>query len=184
MNKHKTIISLLSLSLIVCTFAGCTENRKIDDNDMISLEFQEEVIEGKLYHPDGDDYLINDLFVVNYFGPDAVQDVWTPLRLGDKLYVSFSVDKDNYDEALGLTLFVFEHNDIYSWNLEDAALVIEPESQNDSADHIDFYDQVPTDLAEGLYTFVIMNDEMKIDSVFEYEITAFAVDCVRSPLLM
>ena len=181
MNKHKTIISLLSLSLIVCTFAGCTENREIDDNDMISLEFQEEIIEGKLYHPDGDDYLINDWFVVNCFGPDAVQG--SPLRLGDILYLSFSVDENNYDEALGLTLFVFEHNDIYSWNLEDAALVIEPESQNDSADHIDFYGQVPTDLAEGLYTFVIMNDEMKIDTVFEYEITA-AVVRVRSPLLM
>ena len=65
MNKHKSIISLMTLSLIVCSLAGCTEYRDVDDNGMFRLEFQEEVIEGKLYHPVSHDYLLTDWFMDN-----------------------------------------------------------------------------------------------------------------------
>lgn len=182
MNKHKTIVILMTLSLIVYSLAGCTEYRDVDDNGMFRLEFQEEVIEGKLYHPVSHDYLLTDWSMDNSFVSSSTQAIWGPLVMGDKVYVSCSVDEDDYDEAMGLTLFMFEHNDSYSWNLEDAILVISPESQNDSTDHIEYYGQLPQNLGEGLYTFVIMNDEMKIDSVFEYEVIC-PVDQVRKPVI-
>lgn len=181
MRLQKPIVLLFTFVLIICLFAGCTETVTVEDAGAIRLKYPDDIGRHELYHPDSMHYLITDLFEVNTVGSipsddnsgiTVLQATWDPPVAGRNIYVSCSIDEDDYDEAINLKLYMFKHNDSYTWNIEDAILVVGTESQESPSDHVEFFGHFPQDMDAGLYTFIIMNNEMKIDSVFEYETVA------------
>lgn len=185
MRHQKTIVLLFTFVLIICSFAGCSSTGVLseEDSNNIRIKPPEDACEGELFYPNPDDYMLTDLRMVNsvgsipassgvqaFYGISSLDATWDPPVAGRNIYVNCSVEEDDFDEAMNLKIYMFEHNDNYSWNLEDAVLVIETESHIGSPNYITFYHELPQDIEAGLYTFIVMNDEMKIDSVFEYEI--------------
>lgn len=183
MRLQKTIVLLFTFVLIICSFAGCTETVTVEDTGAIRLKYPDDIVRHELYHPDSDNYLLADLRRVISVGSipsdDTTQELygiynlrasWDPPVVERNIYVSFDIDEDDFDEAINLKLYMFKHNDSYTLNIEDAILVVGTEFQEGPSDHVVFFGRFPQDMDAGLYTFVIMNDEMRIDTVFEYEI--------------
>ncbi len=113
---------------------------------------------------------------------------WDPPVANRNLSVKCCMNEEDADEALGMKLYLFKYERDHLLNINDAILVIDGTVYAERG-YISFFSAFPDDMEAGTYTFVLIDSDNRIDSVFEYEVVARDSDsdplwvCAAKPVI-
>ena len=142
---------------------------------------------GNIYHPHrGDDPYITDYFYTTV--RKGGKDYWDPVA-GANIVLHFATN-EYLSEIPELTLYVFEYNDGFEWNTDDAYLSVQGDVSDDIDDRMTFEGKLPSEMDTGDYAFVIVDEQMRIDTVMVFMVlssedaeNAVVVETVAKPVI-
>ena len=195
MKKTTALAAVLAVSLM---FSACTETKNrnsskrsgkritetTETEESGTTEETEESKKGSnlignpdLYHRSGYFYWSKDIdesWVNCMYSCYGVLD-WVeyyPIVSGSELTVELEINTD-IDYGKDIKLFVFDHNDDYEWNTDDAYVKFNGDfCRTVNGDIYWCQTTLPTGMASGVYTLVITHTDGTVDCMYDFDIVA------------
>lgn len=166
MNTKRTIALMLTITMLTASLASCGEaGKKFHGKPSKNVNTS-----AGIFHPEErqSDYITNIINVCSWKGDSE----YDPPIAGSELNVYCGIHKTSEGNEPEITLYIFEDDNRYAWDPEDAVASAVGEVRHENSDSIHFCLDLPSNMDTDDYIFVFTDSEGHVDCMYEQEIVA------------